>query len=105
MAYKTEIQSLKVSLPSKKHEMTHTADAGAIKLEVHSSGANQDSLFLPSASMSGFLLYHLPGKREESRGESRISYCWVLLLILHTLLLNAGNAVHTAQDRLNIQLK
>lgn len=56
------------------------------------------------ASVSGFLLYHLAGKSEESRGENRIPYCWVLLLILHTLPLNIVGAVHTTQEGFNMQL-
>jgi len=36
-----------VSLPTERHEMTHTANAGATKLQVHSSGASQASVFLP----------------------------------------------------------
>lgn len=112
MAYKTEMQSLKVSLPTGKHEMAHTANAGAIKLQVHSSVASKLLFSYPysrgvrvaSAPMNGFVLYHLSGKHEESRGENIISYCWVLLLILHTLPLNNVNAVHTTQDSFNIQL-
>lgn len=57
-----------------------------------------------SSSLSGFPFHHLSGKSEESRGENRISYCWVLLLILHTLPVNIVNAVHATQDRLNTQL-
>lgn len=47
MAYKTETQDLKVSLPTEKREMAQMADAGAIKLQVQSSGPSHISAFLP----------------------------------------------------------
>lgn len=48
--------------------------------------------------MRGFLLHRLSGKSEESGGENRIPYLWIMLLILHTLPLNIVNTVHTTQD-------
>lgn len=79
MAYKTEIQNLKVSLPSKKHEMTHTANAGAIKLQVHSSGATQIlfSYFQPPWVASFFTTSLERERKAEEKAEFLIAgyYC------------------------------
>lgn len=92
MAYKTEMQSLKYHFPLKIMKWLSLPMLGPQSCECTALGHPKPLLSYPysgevrvaSASMSGFLLYHLSGKSEESRGESRISYCWVLLLILHT---------------------